>query len=85
MKMGGVPWMASVERPSQSSSAHNHPSATISSLSSSRPSSAPKNPSFVDMLKSAKSCQDDEDDEEQEFVIKKEPSSHYKGISSNSL
>ncbi|KAJ0756940.1 putative transcription factor bHLH family [Helianthus annuus] len=80
MKMGGVPWMASVERPSQSSSAHNHPSATISSLSSSRPSSAQKNPSFVDMLKSAKSCQDDEDDEEQEFVIKKEPSSHYKGV-----
>ncbi|KAI7731801.1 hypothetical protein M8C21_010796 [Ambrosia artemisiifolia] len=55
MKMGGVPWMASMERPSQSSSAHNHPSATISSLSSSRPSSEQKNPSFVDMLKSAKS------------------------------
>ncbi|XP_076903522.1 transcription factor BIM1-like [Bidens hawaiensis] len=81
MKMGGVPWMASsMERPSQSSSAHNHPTATISSLSSSRPSSTQKNPSFVDMLKSAKSCQEDEDDEEQEFVIKKEPSSHYKGV-----
>ncbi|KAK9053820.1 hypothetical protein SSX86_024895 [Deinandra increscens subsp. villosa] len=86
MKMGGMPWMTSVERPSQSSSAHNHPSATISSLSSSRsvgslitfPSSAQKNPSFVDMLKTAKSGQEDEDDEEQEFVIKKEPSSHYK-------
>ncbi|XP_076900143.1 transcription factor BIM1-like isoform X2 [Bidens hawaiensis] len=79
MKMGGVPWMtSSMERPSQSSSAHNHPTATISSLSSSRPSSTQKNPSFVDMLKSAKSCQEDEDDEEQEFVIKKEPSSNYK-------
>ncbi|KAK1436501.1 hypothetical protein QVD17_02281 [Tagetes erecta] len=81
MKMVGTPWMASIERPSQSSSAHNHPSTTISSLSSSRPSSASqKNPSFVDMLKSAKSSQEDEDDEEQEFVIKKEPSSQYKGV-----
>ncbi|KAI3733218.1 hypothetical protein L1987_64438 [Smallanthus sonchifolius] len=80
MRMGGVPWMTSLERPSQSSSAHNHPSTTISSLSSSRPSSAQKNPSFVDMLKSGKSSQEDEDDEEQEFVIKKEPSSHYKGV-----
>nr|XP_043636738.1 transcription factor BIM1-like isoform X2 [Erigeron canadensis] len=77
MKIGGVPWMASMERPSQSSSAHNHPSATISSRSSSRPS-AQKNPSFVDMLKSAKITQDDEDDEEEVFAIKKEPSSHYK-------
>ncbi|KAI3684995.1 hypothetical protein L6452_34225 [Arctium lappa] len=80
MKIGGVPWMTSMERPSQSSSALNHPSATISSLSSSRPSSAQKNPSFVDMLKSAKSTQEDEDDEEEEFVIKKEPTSHYKGV-----
>ncbi|PWA64011.1 basic helix-loop-helix (bHLH) DNA-binding superfamily protein [Artemisia annua] len=80
MKMGGMPWMTSMERPSQSSSAHNHPTATISSLSSSRPSSAQKNPSFVDMLKSAKSVQEDEDEEVEEFVIKKEPSTHYKGV-----
>ncbi|XP_071689373.1 transcription factor BIM1 isoform X2 [Rutidosis leptorrhynchoides] len=71
MKIGGVPWMTSMERPSQSSSAH--PTTT---MSSSRPS-AQKNPSFVDMLKSAKATRDDEDDEE-EFVIKKEPSSNYK-------
>lgn len=80
MKIGGVPWMTSVERPSQSSSAHNHQSTTISSLSSSRPSSTQKNQSFVEMLKSGKNTQDDEDDEEEEFVIKKEPSSHYKGV-----
>ncbi|KVH98491.1 Myc-type, basic helix-loop-helix (bHLH) domain-containing protein [Cynara cardunculus var. scolymus] len=90
MKIGGVPWMTSMERPSQSSSAHNHPSATISSLSSSRsssgdscsPSSAQKNPSFVDMLNSAKSTQEDEDEEEEEeeFVIKKEPTLHYNGV-----
>lgn len=36
MKIGGVPRMTSMERPSQSSSAHNHPSTTISSLSSSQ-------------------------------------------------
>ncbi|CAH1442916.1 unnamed protein product [Lactuca virosa] len=82
MKIGGVPspWMTSVERPSQSSSAHNHQSTTISSLSSSRPSSTQKNQSFVEMLKSGKNTQEDEDDEEEEFVIKKEPSSHYKGV-----
>ncbi|KAI3762723.1 hypothetical protein L1987_53164 [Smallanthus sonchifolius] len=80
MKTGGVPWMTSMEWPSQSSSAHNHPTTTMSSLSSSRPSSAPKNPSFVDTLKSAKSSQDYADDEQQEFVIKEEPSSHYKGV-----
>ncbi|KAL4559352.1 hypothetical protein LXL04_031490 [Taraxacum kok-saghyz] len=81
MKIGGVPWMTSVDRPSQSSSAHNHQSATISSLSSSRPSSTQKNQSFVEMLKSGKSTREDEDDdEEEEFVIKKEPSSHYKGV-----
>ncbi|KAI3513314.1 hypothetical protein L1887_20644 [Cichorium endivia] len=80
MKIGGVPWMTSMERPSQSSSAHNHQSTTISSLSSSRPSLTQKNQSFVDMLKSGKSAQEDEDDEEEEFVIKKEPSSHYKGV-----
>lgn len=32
------------------------------------------------MLKSAKITQQDDDDEEEEFVIKKEPSLHYKGI-----
>nr|GEW96636.1 transcription factor BIM1 isoform X1 [Tanacetum cinerariifolium] len=80
VKMGGMPWMTSMEHPSQSSSAHNHPTATISSLSTSRPSSAPKNASFVDMLKSAKSVQEDEDEEVEEFVIKKEPSTHYKGV-----
>lgn len=77
MKMG-VPWMTSMERPSQSSSTQNHPSTTISSLSSSRPSSAQKNTSFVEMLKSAKGTLEDEDGEEEEFIIKKEPSSHYK-------
>ncbi|KAI3807391.1 hypothetical protein L1987_23318 [Smallanthus sonchifolius] len=81
MKTGGVPWMTSMERPSQSSSAHNHPTTTMSSLLSSCPSSALKNPSFVDTLKSVKSSQDYADDEQQEFVIKEEPSSHYKGSS----
>ncbi|KAJ0614956.1 putative transcription factor bHLH family [Helianthus annuus] len=80
MKTGEGPWVTSVERPSQSSSAHNHPTASISSLSSSRPSSAQNNPSFVDVLKFAKSSRDDEDDEEHGFVIKQEPSSHYKGV-----
>ncbi|KAL8232149.1 hypothetical protein R6Q57_001927 [Mikania cordata] len=77
MKMGAMPWMTST----QSSSAHNHPSTTISSLSTSRPSSAQNNPSFIDMLKLAKSTQEEEDDgDEHEFVIKKEPSSQYKGV-----
>lgn len=44
------------------------------------PSSTQKNHSFVEMLKSGKNTQEDEDDEEEEFVIKKEPSSHYKGF-----
>lgn len=46
------------------------------------PSSAQKNPGFGDTLKSAKNIHDDKDDEVQDIVIKKEPSSHYKGISS---
>ncbi|KAI7741143.1 hypothetical protein M8C21_031079 [Ambrosia artemisiifolia] len=77
-KTGGVSWMTSTERPSEStSSGHNYPTVT-KSLSSSRPPSGQNNPCFVDMFKYAKSSQDDEDDEEHEFVIKQEPSSHYK-------
>ncbi|XP_024976062.1 transcription factor BIM1-like isoform X2 [Cynara cardunculus var. scolymus] len=74
----GVPWMTSMERPSQSSSIHNHPSTTFSSLSSSHPSSAPKNQYFLDAVKSAMSVREEEYNDE-EFVIKKEPSFHHKG------
>ncbi|KVH99303.1 Myc-type, basic helix-loop-helix (bHLH) domain-containing protein, partial [Cynara cardunculus var. scolymus] len=76
----GVPWMTSMERPSQSSSIHNHPSTTFSSLSSSHPSSAPKNQYFLDAVKSAMSVREEEYNDE-EFVIKKEPSFHHKGAS----
>ncbi|KAJ9568316.1 hypothetical protein OSB04_004282 [Centaurea solstitialis] len=75
----GVPWMTSMERPSQSSSIHNHPSTTFSSLSSSHPSPAPKNQHFHDMVKSGRSVQEEEYNDE-EFVIKKEPSFHHKAV-----
>ena len=41
---------------------------------------AHKNPSFADMVKAAKSLQKGKDDKVEEFVIKKQPSTHYKGI-----
>lgn len=60
------------ERPSQSSSNHR---SSFSSLSSSQPSGQ-KNQSFMDMIKSAKGTLEDEDDYDEEFVLKKEMSSH---------
>nr|XP_027126609.1 transcription factor BIM1-like isoform X1 [Coffea arabica] len=79
--VGAGQWRASAERPSQSSSNHKLNAATFSSLSTSKPSLAQRNQSFVNMITSAKSFQeeDDDDDDEEEFVIKKEPSSHPKG------
>ncbi|KAG7023272.1 Transcription factor BIM1, partial [Cucurbita argyrosperma subsp. argyrosperma] len=70
-------WTASVERPSQSSS-NNHHNA-FSCLSSSQPTGT-KNPTFMEMLKSAKSTsQDEELDDDGDFVIKKETSTANKG------
>lgn len=34
----------------------------------------------MDIIKSAKSGQEDEDEDDDEFVIKKEPSPHHKGL-----
>nr|XP_043605876.1 transcription factor BIM1 [Erigeron canadensis] len=73
----GMPWMTTMEQPSQSSSIHNHPSTTFSSLSSSHPTSAPKN-RYVDTLKFGKGVQQEEGNDEV-FVIKKEPTFHNKG------
>lgn len=70
-------WTASMERPSQSSSNNHH--NTFSCLSSSQPTGT-KNPSFMEMLKSAKSTsQDEELDDDGDFVIKKETSTANKG------
>lgn len=70
-------WTASMEGPSQSST-NNHHNA-FSCLSSSQPTGK-KNPSFMEMLKSAKSTsQDEELDDDSEFVIKKETSTANKG------
>ncbi|KAD4385398.1 hypothetical protein E3N88_25566 [Mikania micrantha] len=74
----GVTWMTSMEQASQSSSIHNNPSTTFSSLSTSHPSSSNKNLYFANTVKYAKSDQEEEyiDDD---FIIKKEPSFHHKG------
>ncbi|KAG6587612.1 Transcription factor BIM1, partial [Cucurbita argyrosperma subsp. sororia] len=70
-------WTASMERPSQSSS-NNHHNA-FSCFSSSQPRGK-KNPSFMEMLKSAKSnSQDEELDDDGDVVIKKEISTANKG------
>ncbi|XP_011648566.1 transcription factor BIM1 isoform X1 [Cucumis sativus] len=70
-------WTASMERPSQSSSNNHH--NTFSCLSSSQPTGT-KNPTFMEMLKSAKSTsQDEELDDDGDFVIKKETSTANKG------
>ncbi|KAL8474791.1 hypothetical protein ACS0TY_031286 [Phlomoides rotata] len=51
----------------------------FTALSSSQPSSSQKNQSFMDMITSAKNDQEEDDDEgEDEFIIKREPSSHSK-------
>ncbi|XP_008453321.2 transcription factor BIM1 [Cucumis melo] len=70
-------WTASMERPSQSSSNNHH--NTFSCLSSSQPTGT-KNPTFMEMLKSAQSTsQDEELDDDGDFVIKKETSTANKG------
>ncbi|CAI9113386.1 OLC1v1013979C1 [Oldenlandia corymbosa var. corymbosa] len=80
INVGSGEWPASLERPSQSSSNHKPNIRSFSSLSSSQPTSPPKNRGFVNMLTSAKNSQeDDDDDEEEEFTVKKEPTSHPKG------
>ncbi|KAL3512402.1 hypothetical protein ACH5RR_025119 [Cinchona calisaya] len=77
--VGAGQWRTSSEPPSQSFSNYKHNATTLSSLSSSQPSSAQRNHSFVNMITSANSFQEEDDEEEEEFVIKKEPSSHPKG------
>lgn len=71
-------WTTSVERPSQLSSNHKQNASIFSSLSSTQPSSAHRNQSFMDMITSGRSNQEDDDEEDEEFIIKKEPSPYPK-------